>query len=67
MEIIFLETCLFEDQPGYVAKENKTCNDMIVVEKYHYKCYRYHEQCCSTCAVVAELYSNLTSKYLRNI
>ena len=37
-----------------------SCADLIAADKSN--CYNYGEECCETCGVIAESYTNLTGK-----
>ena len=56
----FPETCLFGDQPQTVRGQGVSCTDLIAAEQSN--CYNYGEDCCETCGVIAESYTNLTGK-----
>ena len=58
----FPETCLFGDQPQPVRGQGVSCTDLIAADQTN--CYNYDQDCCETCGVVSESYSNLTGKII---
>ena len=58
--MLISETCLFGDQPYNLASTSQTCSELIEADPI--ECYNKGEECCETCAPIAELYTNLTSK-----
>ena len=51
---------MFGDQPQPVRGQGVGCTDLIAADQAN--CYNYGEDCCETCGVIAESYTNLTGE-----